>query len=67
MCKETEQEPFVKEIELQDVIRSRKHNAPSPSNVNPVVKEKSEVSKEVSDPVPGPGIFYTIPFRQSIN
>ena len=64
----TEQEPSVKEIELQgDVIRNKKRKAPSPSNVNTVVKKESEVSEEVSDPVPGPGIFYTIPFHQSIN
>ena len=65
---EQEQEPSVKEIELQgDVIRDRKPRAPNPSNVNPVVKKKREVSEEVSDPVPGPGIFYTIPFHQSIH
>ena len=64
----TEQEPSVKEIELQgDVIRNRKRRAPNPSNVNTVVKKKREVSEEVSDPVPCPGIFYTIPFHQSIN
>ena len=64
----TEQEPSVKEIELQgEVIRDRKHRAPNPSNVNTVVKKKREVSEVVSDPVPGPGIFYTIPFHQSIH
>ena len=47
-----------------DVIRNKKHKAPRPSNVNTVVKKKREVSEEVSDPVPGPGIFYTIPFHQ---
>ena len=62
-----EQEPSVKEIELQGVIRDRKRRPPNPSNVNTVVKKKREVSEEVSDPVPGPGIFYTIPFHQSIN
>ncbi|CAH3039511.1 unnamed protein product [Pocillopora meandrina] len=36
------------------VIRNRKHTAPSPSNVNTVVKKKSEVSGELSDPVPCP-------------
>ena len=65
---EQEQEPSVKEIELQGgVIRDRKPRAPNPSNVNTVVKKKREVSEEVSDPVPGPGIFYTIPFHQSIH
>ena len=46
-----------------------KRTAPSPSNVNIVVKKKREVSEEASDPVSGPGIFYTIPFHSipSIN
>ena len=65
-CHETEQEPSVKEIELQeDVIRNMKCRALSLSNVNTVVKKKIEVSEEASDPVPGPGIFYTIPVHQS--
>ena len=64
----TEQEPSVKEIELQgDVIGNRKRRAPNPRNVSTVVKKNREVSEEVSDPVPGPGIFYTIPFHQSIH
>ena len=64
----TVQEPSDEEVEIEEgFIRNGKCRAPNPSNFNTVVKKKSEVSEEVSDPVPGPGIFYTVPFHQSIN